>query len=69
MAKSKAARRGELDCQYDVCLSFAGDDRAYVQELAKELTSTNYCDEHADEVLKRLDFSSLSSATIVKHKH
>lgn len=29
----------------------------------------NYCDEHADEMLQRLDFSRLSSATTVEHKH
>ncbi len=40
--------------------------------VAYEMITTgtsNYCDEHADEVLKRLDFSSLSSATIGEHKH
>ncbi len=39
MAKRKSANRAERDFQYDVCLSFAGDDRRYVKAVAKELIS------------------------------
>lgn len=39
MTSSKRKKREEQDFQYDVCLSFAGEDRAYVKEVARELNS------------------------------
>lgn len=51
----------EEDLGYSFCLTVA--------VFMLRAVTLHYCDDHALEVLMRLNFSSLSSATAVEHKH